>query len=237
MSSLSWAQTTLVAVAANFSKPMQEIVDVFEKQTEHTVKLSFGSSGKFVAQIENGAPFDVFLAADEASVHHLKQSNVAVLGSDFIYAQGKLVLWSAQENMVDAQGNVLGQAHFKHLAIANPQLAPYGAAAVEFLSSKGLLTQLSPKIVEGENIAQVFQFVSTGNAELGFVAYSQILEKGQVMDGSHWVVPQSQYTPIKQTAILLKLGADNSAAMALLAYLKSPDAKAIIAKYGYDLTP
>ena len=235
LSSLSWAQTTLVAVAANFSKPMQEIVELFEKQTEHTVKLSFGSSGKFVAQIENGAPFDMFLSADEESVHKLAQSDLVVVGTSFTYAQGKLLLWSAQDHYIDDKGDILQQGKFTHLAIANPKLAPYGAAAIDFLKKQGLFDQVQSKIVEGENISQTHQFISTGNAQLGFIALSQVFENGKVSSGSYWLVPQSDYTPIKQTAALLKLGEANPAAKALLEYLKSPHAKAIIQKYGYEL--
>lgn len=234
-SNIGMADTTLVAVAANFTKPMEEIAAAFEKATGHNAKLSFGSSGKFVSQIENGAPFEVFLSADEGAPLKLEQSGVTVSGSRFVYALGKLVLWSATPGFVDNQGEVLSKGSFKHLAIADPKLAPYGAAAVEVLKNLGLTEKLQPLLVQGENIAQTQQFVSTGNAELGFVALSQVLENGKIASGSGWIVPADRYAPIKQSAVLLTLGAENPAAKALLDYLKSAPALAIIEKYGYDL--
>ncbi len=235
VSSISSAATTLVAVAANFTKPMTEIASEFEKATGHTAKLSFGSSGKFVAQMENGAPFEVFLSADESNPIKLEQSGVVVSGSRFIYALGKLVLWSATPGLVDDQGKVLGSGSFKHLALADPKLAPYGVAALEVLKNLGLIEKLQPLLVLGENIAQTQQFVSTGNAELGFIALSQVSENGKITSGSAWIVPADRYAPTKQSAVLLTLGAENPAASALIAYLKSAPALAIIQKYGYDL--
>lgn len=233
----SHADTTLVAVAANFTKPMAEIAAAFEKSTGHSAKLSFGSSGKFVAQIENGAPFEVFLSADDTNPAKLQQDGFALTKSNFTYAIGKLVLWSATANKVDAQGQVLSQGGFKHLALADPKLAPYGVAAVEVLKSKKLLEKLTPLFVQGENIAQTYQFVSTGNAELGFVALSQVLdaEKGKIVTGSSWQIPENLYTPLRQDAVLLKKGEANPAALALLKFLKSEAALAIIKKYGYGL--
>jgi molybdate transport system substrate-binding protein len=234
---MSKAETTIVAVAANFTKPMTEIADLFEKSTGHSAKLSFGSSGKFVAQIENGAPFEVFLAADDKTTAKVQQDGFAVEGSNFIYAIGKLVLWSATANQVDDQGAILSKGGFKHLALADPKLAPYGAAALEVLKTKGLLDKLKPLFVQGENITQTQQFISTGNAELGFIALSQVIDpdKGKIVNGSAWQVPENLYSPILQGAVLLKKGEGNSAAPALLAFLKSPEAKAIISKYGYGL--
>jgi molybdate transport system substrate-binding protein len=229
------AETTLVAVASNFTKPMTEIAAEFEKATGHTAKLSFGSSGKFVSQFENGAPFEVFLSADETSPAKLQQSGLAVSGSNFTYAVGKLVLWSATANYVDAQGDILEKGGFKHIALADPKLAPYGAVAVGLLKSKNLLDKLQPLFVLGENISQTHQFISTGNAELGFVALSQVSENGKLTGGSGWIVPQSLYPLLKQNAVLLKIGEENPAAKALLDYLKSAPALAIIKKYGYDL--
>ena len=231
----SYAATTLVAVAANFSKPMSEIAVEFEKATGHSAKLSLGSSGKFVSQIENGGPFEVLLSADETGPQKLTQEGYAVLNSQFTYALGKLVLWSATPGYVDDQGTVLSTGNFKHIAVADPKLAPYGAAAMEVLKNKGLQTKLQPIMVMGENIAQTYQFVSTANAELGFVALSQIIDNGKISKGSAWTIPNTYYSPIKQGAILLKLGANNPAALALLDYLKSAPALAIIEKYGYDL--
>lgn len=230
-----FAETVLVAVAANFTKPMTEIAEAFEKSTGHSAKLSFGSSGKFVAQIENGAPFEVFMAADEENAVKLQTAGLAVADTRFTYALGKLVLWSATPGLVDDRGEVLGKGGFKHLALADPKLAPYGAAAVEVLKNLGLQEKLQPLIVQGENISQTHQFISTGNAELGFVALSQVIENGKIVGGSGWIVPDEGHTPIRQDAILLSRGADNPAAPALLQFLKGPEASAIILKYGYNL--
>lgn len=229
------AETTLVAVAANFTKPMTEIAAEFEKTTGHTAKLSFGSSGKFVAQIENGAPYEIFLSADESGPAKLEQAGLSVADSRFVYAIGRLVLWSAAPNLVDEQGKVLSSGGFKHLAIADPKLAPYGLAAIEVLSKQGLADKLKPMLVLGENITQAHQFVSTGNAELGFVALSQVVEQGKIVSGSGWIVPLDQYSALTQSAVLLNMGSENPAAKALMAYLKSDAARNIIQKYGYNL--
>jgi molybdate transport system substrate-binding protein len=234
-SQTGWAATVLVAVASNFTKPMTEIASAFEKATGHSAKLSFGSSGKFVSQMENGAPFEVFLSADESGPLKLEQGGFTVPGSRFVYALGKLVLWSATPGLVDDQGKVLGSGSFKHLALADPKLAPYGVAAIEVLKNLGLAEKLQPLLVLGENIAQTQQFVSTGNAELGFIALSQVIDNGKIASGSGWIVPADRYAPIKQGAVLLPLGAENPAAKALLDYLKSAPALAIIEKYGYGL--
>jgi molybdate transport system substrate-binding protein len=230
-----WAATVLVAVAANFSKPMTEIAAEFEKATGHSANLSFGSSGKFVSQMENGGPFEVFLSADEKNPQKLVQSGLAVANSQFTYALGKLVLWSATAGYVDDQGKILTTGGFKHLALADPKLAPYGAAAVEVLKNMGLVEKLQPLFVQGENIAQTHQFISTGNAELGFVALSQVIENGRISSGSGWIIPGERYSPIKQGAVLMVKGSENPAAPALLNFLKSETALAIIEKYGYDL--
>lgn len=235
ISLMAHADSTLVAVAANFTKPMTEIAADFEKATGHTAKLAFGSSGKFVSQLENGAPFEVFLSADDKNPIKLEQSGLTVAGSRFTYAIGKLVLWSNNPGYVDEEGKILSSGNFKHLAVADPKLAPYGAAALEFLKNKGLLEKLQPLLVQGENIAQTHEFISTGNAELGFVALSQIIEAGKITQGSAWIVPENEYGPILQDAVLLKSGAENPAALALLEYLKSAPALAIIQKYGYGL--
>ncbi|MDD1632154.1 MAG: molybdate ABC transporter substrate-binding protein [Methylococcaceae bacterium] len=231
----SWAASVLVAVAANFSKPMTEIAAEFEKSTGHSAKLSFGSSGKFVSQIENGGPFEVLLSADEKSPQKLEQSGLTVPDSQFTYALGKLVLWSAKPGYVDNQGKILTTGGFKHLALADPKLAPYGLAAMEVLKKIGLMEKLQPLFVQGENIAQTYQFISTANAELGFVALSQVIENGKIATGSGWIIPGDYYAPIRQGAVLMKKGAENPAAPALLDYLKSAPALAIIEKYGYDL--
>ncbi|MDD2761320.1 MAG: molybdate ABC transporter substrate-binding protein [Methylomonas sp.] len=230
-----FAETVLVAVAANFTKPMTEIAEAFEKSTGHGAKLSFGSSGKFVAQIENGAPFEVFMAADQDNALKLQSAGLAVADTRFAYALGKLVLWSATPGLVDDRGEVLSKGGFKHLALADPKLAPYGAAAVEVLKNLGLLEKLQPSIVQGENISQTHQFISTGNAELGFVALSQVIENGKIAGGSGWIVPEGHYAPIRQDVILLSKGEENPAASALLQFLKGPEASVIILKYGYNL--
>jgi molybdate transport system substrate-binding protein len=232
----TWADTVLVAVASNFTKPMTEIAAAFEKATGHSADLSFGSSGKFVSQLENGGPYEVFLSADDKNPMKLEQTGLAVENSRFTYALGTLVLWSAAPSLVDDQGQILSKGGFKHLALADPKLAPYGAAAVEVLKNLNLFDKLQPLFVQGENIAQTHQFISTGNAELGFIALSQVIDNGRIGTGSGWIIPNDRYKPIRQDAVLLKNGAENPAAQALLKFLKSPEALEIIKKYGYGLT-
>ena len=229
------AESVLVAVAANFTKPMEEIAAEFTKETRHQVELSFGASGKFVAQIENGAPFQVFLSADEQKPKKLIDSQFAVAGTQFTYSLGRLVLWSAKPDFIDQQGKVLSSGNFKHLAIADPKLAPYGEAAMTVLKKLGLEERIKPLLVLGENITQTQQFISTGNAELGFIAVSQVIKDGKISEGSGWIVPSELYAPIRQDAVLLKNGATHPAALALLDFLKSAKAQAIIEKYGYGL--
>lgn len=224
-----------VAVAANFTAPMQVIAADFEKATGHQAVLAFGATGKFYAQIKNGAPFDVLLAADDKTPARLEHENATVPGSRFTYAIGRLVLWSAQPGFVDAQGEVLKRGAFKHLAIAAPKLAPYGAAAVETLEKLGLLSVIEPKFVQGESIAQTYQFVATGNAELGFVALAQVYADGKLTRGSAWIVPDDLHNLIRQDAVLLAKAKDNPAAVALLDYLKGAAAKAVILAFGYAL--
>ena len=231
----SWSATVLVAVAANFSKPMAEIVSQFEKTTGHSVKLSFGSSGKFVSQLENGGPFEVLVSADEKGPEKLEQAGLTVPNTRFVYALGKLVLWSSKPNFVDDKGKILMTSNFKHLALADPKVAPYGAAAIDVLKKMKLLEKLQPLFVQGENIAQTYQFISTANAELGFLALSQVIENGKIVGGSSWIIPDNLHAPIRQGAVLMKKGAENPAARALIDYLKSIPALAIIKKYGYDL--
>lgn len=230
----SRAAEVQVAVAANFFAPMKAIAAEFEKATGHKAVLSSGATGKFYAQIQSGAPFDIFLAADDETPARLDKENSTVAGSRFTYATGKLALWSAKPGLVDAKGEVLRSAKFAHLALAAPKLAPYGAAAVETLTRLGLLAQLEPRFVQGESIGQAFSFVSTGNAELGFVALSQVWENGELKSGSAWIVPAELHSPIRQDAVLLARGKDNAAAAALMAYLKSDAAKAVIRSFGYD---
>ncbi len=224
-----------VAVAANFTAPAKRIADAFHTDTGHTAVLSFGATGKFYAQITNGAPYEVLLAADDRTPAKLEQEGETVSGSRFTYAIGKLALWSVNPGYVDSRGDVLRQGNFQHLSIANPKLAPYGAAAVHSLNSMGLLGSVESKLVQGENVAQAYQFIVTGNAELGFVALSQILHDGKVTQGSAWLVPPGLYDPIRQEAVILKKGKDNAAARAWMDYLKGDRAKAVIQAFGYDL--
>jgi molybdate transport system substrate-binding protein len=227
------ADEVQVAVAANFAVPMRRIADDFAKQTGHHASLAVGATGTFYAQVENGAPFEVLLAADEATPQKLEERGLAVPGSRFVYARGKLVLWSPKAGYVDGAGAVLHVGSFEHLAVANPKLAPYGAAAMETLGALGLLERLRPKLLFGESIAQTQQFVATANAELGFVALSQVIASSAPPSGSYWIVPQSLYAPIVQDAVLLQKGADHKAARALCEYLKSPAAKDVIRSFGY----
>lgn len=233
--SLTWADEVQVAVAANFAAPFQKIAANFEAATGHKAVAIVGSTGKFYTQIKAGAPFEILLAADDETPRKLVDEGLAVKGQTFTYATGKLVLWSTKPDGVDAQGEVLKKGNFTHLAIANPKLAPYGAAAVETLKALGLYASLSTKIVQGESIGQAHQFVSTGNAELGFVALSQVAPPDKPAVGSMWVVPAKLYTPILQDAALLNKGAGNTAAQALLTYLRGDAAKAVIKSYGYGL--
>lgn len=231
----AFADEVQAAVAANFTAPMKAIIAVFEKTTGHKVELTTGSTGKFYAQIKNGAPFDVFLAADDETPAKLEQEGLSVKGSRFTYATGKLVLWSANASLVDSKGEVLKKGDFRKLAIANPKVAPYGAAAVEAMAKLGVTDSVGPKLVLGESIGQTFNFISTGNAELGFVALSQVLEGGKLKGGSAWTVPASMHAPIVQDAVVLARGKDNKAAAELVALLKSPRIKDLIRSYGYDL--
>lgn len=226
------AADTQVAVAANFTEPAREIATAFKAATGHTATLSFGSSGQFYAQISQGAPYEVFLSADVDRPAQAEREGLGIAGTRFTYATGRLVLFSKTPGLVDPKGAVLAGGKFEKLAIADPALAPYGAAAVETMKKRGLYDRLKPKLVTGSSITQTYQFVATGAAEVGFVAYSQVIqEKG----GSRWLVPASDHTPIAQQAILLKPGQNSAAAKAFLAFLKSSQARAIIRKYGYEV--
>ena len=227
------AEEALVAVAANFSAPMQQIAASFQKDTGHQLKMSFGATGGIYAQIKNGGPFDVFLSADQITPQKLEAEGLGVAATRFNYATGQLVLWSRQDGVVDDKGQVLRSKNIQRIALANPKLAPYGVAAWETMTALGLLEELKPKMVQGDNIAQTYQFVSTQNAQVGFVALSQVFANGQLTSGSAWIVPPHLYKPIRQDVILLKNGKDNSAAKALLMYLKGEKAKAVMKSYGY----
>ena len=217
LTALAHAETVNVAAAANFTGPMERIAPEFEKVTGHKAVIAYGTVGEFYAQIKNGAPFDVLVSADDETPIRLEKDGLAVSGSRFTYAIGKLVLWSAKEGLVDDKGDVLKRSDFRHLAIANPKMAVYGAAAVEVMTRLGVSAALESKLVFGENITQAYQFTLTGNAELGFVALSQIYKDGQLAPGSHWLVPTSLYSTIKQDAVLLNRGQGNPAADAFLA--------------------
>ncbi len=223
------------AVAANFAAPMEKIVADFQKETGHTVKVSLGSSGKFYSQIKEGAPFDVFLSADEKNPKLLEDEGLAVKDTRFVYAVGKLVLWSVQAGYVDAKGSVLRKGDYKKLAYADPKLAPYGLAAKEVLEKLGAWDSVQGKLVTGESIGQAYQFAATGNAELAFIALSQITKDGKVAEGSCWLVPSDLYSSIRQSAVLLSTAKDKAAAEALLKYLRSSKAKAVIRSFGYEL--
>ncbi|MGN8277049.1 molybdate ABC transporter substrate-binding protein [Pseudomonas sp. SMV71] len=223
-----------VAVAANFTAPIQAMAADFEKDTGHKLVAAYGATGQFYTQIKNGAPFEVFLAADDTTPARLESEGDTVKGSRFTYAVGTLALWSAKDSYVDDQGQVLKHDAFQHLSIANPKAAPYGLAATQVLDKLGLAAQVKSKLVEGQNITQAYQFVSTGNAELGFVALSQIYKDGKLTNGSAWIVPSELHDPIKQDAVILDKGRNNPAAAALMDYLKGPKAAAILQAYGYQ---
>ncbi len=224
-----------VAVAANFIGPAQRLAEGFRATTGHHALLSSGSTGKFYAQIRNGAAFDVLLAADSQTPERLESEAAAVAGSRFTYAVGRLALWSASPDFVDARGEVLRSGRFSHLSICNPQLAPYGAAAVQTLRALGLYERVAPTLVQGEDVAQAYQFVASGNAELGFVALSQIQKDGRIQTGSAWIVSPQLYTPLRQDAVLLNPGRDNPAARDWVEYLRSDAGRAVIGAYGYGL--
>jgi molybdate transport system substrate-binding protein len=228
------ADEVLVAVAANFAAPAARLSDAFRAASGHTLKLVSGSTGKFEVQIVAGAPFEVLLSADDETPQRLISAGHAVAGSAFTYAVGQLVLWSATPGLVDAQGAVLSAGRFEKLAIANPKTAPYGRAAMEVLAARGLTAALSPKLVTGESVAQAYQFIATGNAELGFVALSQVSVPGKAPSGSLWRVPAALHQPIRQDAVLLKAGVGKPAAAALLQWLRGEPAQAVIRSHGYE---
>jgi molybdate transport system substrate-binding protein len=224
-----------VAVASNFTAPMRKIAQAFEQETGHRAVLSSGSTGGFHVQIRNGAPFQVLVAADASTPLKIESEGLGVEGSRFTYAIGTLVLWSAQPGFVDGTGDVLRRGKFERIAIANPKLAPYGVAALETLSRLGVLQRVQPRLVRGENISQAYQFVATGNAELGLVALSQVVADGKMVRGSGWIIPADLHAPIRQDAILLSPGKDHPAAIALMGFLRGDKARSVIRSFGYDL--
>jgi len=223
-----------VAVAANFTAPMKIIAQDFERDTGHKATLVVGATGQFYAQMKNGAPFEVFLAADDETPARIENEGLGVAGTRFTYATGRLVLWSRKDGLVDDRGDILKGGSFDRIAIANPRLAPYGAAAMEVVERMGLRSTITPKLVEGSHISQTFQFVSSGNATIGFVALSQVFEAGRIREGSGWIVPSNLHQPIRQDAVLLTKGKGNPAAHALMRYLRSDNAKAVIRSFGYE---
>lgn len=229
------AEQAQIAVAANFAEPIKAVAAVLKKTTGHTLAITIGSTGKLYAQIKNGAPFDLLLAANSSAPAAIEQDGLAKPGSRFNYANGKLVLWSADPAKADAKGDVLTGNGFRKLAYANPKTAPYGEAALQVMNQLGLTAALAPKLVQGESIGQTFNFVHTGNAEIGFVAMSQVLAGGKLKSGSMWVVPPNLYRPIRQDAVILQHGANNPAALALVKLLQSPNIKDLIRSYGYDI--
>ena len=223
-----------VAVAANFAQTLKEISTVFEQDTGHKLAITQGSTGKLYAQISQGAPFEVLLSADDETPEKLITEGKAITGTRLTYAIGRLALWSPKPDLVDEGGQVLKTDKFRFLAIANARVAPYGRAAVQVMQKIGVLTNIEPRVVQGESITQTLQFVSTGNAQLGFVALSQINENGKIKSGSAWIVPENMHEQLRQDAVLLNPGKDSAAASALLNFLKSEKAKKIIASYGYQ---
>lgn len=224
-----------VAVASNFATPMEHIVALFQKESGHTVKVSLGASGKLYSQIKGGAPFDVFLSADEELPKQLMQDGLAVGGSRFVYATGRLVLWSAQPGLVDDKGAVLNKGNFKMLAIANPRFSPYGVAAKETLTKLTMWNAIQEKLTKGENVTQTYQLAATENADLAFIALSQVMRDGKVTEGSWWLVPPEMHQPIRQSAVLLSRSKDPEAAKAFLAFLKGEKARVVMRGFGYEL--
>ena len=229
----SQAAEVSVAVASNFSGTLQKVAAAFAQDTGHKVIPAFGSTGALYAQIKNGAPFQVFLAADDETPALLEKEGLAVAGSRFTYATGRLALWSADPAAVDSQGAVLRSGRFERLALPNPKLAPYGRAAMETLAALGLAQSLAPRMVQGENVTQSYQFIRSGNAALGFVALSQIYQDGQLREGSAWIVPTQMHAPIQQDAVLLEKGRSSAAALAWMVYLRSDKTRALIHAAGY----
>lgn len=224
------ADEVRVAVATNFVGAMEALVERFEEASGHTVLVSSGSTGGHYAQIRNGAPFEAFFAADTERPRLLEAEGLAVPDSRFLYAVGRVALWSTRANYVDDDGKILETGDFRHLAIANPELAPYGAAARDVLTARGLWDRLQPRLVNGQDIGQAYSFVQTGNAELGFVAWAQLKQPDREIAGSYWLVPESLHRPIEQEAVLLR---DVPAARALVEFIKSAEAREIIRSYGY----
>ncbi|CAG9000430.1 MAG: Molybdate-binding protein ModA [Candidatus Celerinatantimonas neptuna] len=228
------ADEVKVAVAANFYKPLQVLAQDYQSHHKDKITLSVGSTGKLYAQIVNGAPFDLFLAADQRRPEKLVQGHLAQASSEFTYAKGRLIFWSKQPGLIGNSANYLKTASFNKLALANPKAAPYGAATVTTLKHLGIYNKLKSKLVYGQNIGQTFSYVSYGNVKQGFVALSQVYRNGKLSSGSGWIIPSSLYNPIRQDAVLLTHAKNSRAAKEFLAYLKSSEAKKTIQSFGYD---
>ncbi|WP_369413167.1 molybdate ABC transporter substrate-binding protein [Pseudomaricurvus albidus] len=231
--SSSHADDIHIAVASNFTSAMKEVTKAFEENTSHQVKLSFGSSGKLYAQISHGAPFELFFSADQSKPIALEKNGLAIKGSRFTYAEGSLALWTVKDSFADLTEKTLTERKYRKLALANPRLAPYGQAAVEVLNELNLASTTRKKWVQGENISQTYQFVSTGNAELGFVALSQILNHDKGIKGSAWIIPHNLYKPIRQDAVLLMKGKSSQAAREFMSFITGNQARTIIESHGY----
>ena len=233
MASYVFADSINIAVAGNFSKPISEITKAFKQQTGTDINISTGSTGTLYNQILNGAPFSIFLAADESSIQKLIEKRYAISNTKFTYATGQLILWSPESNFVDPNGKILYSNKFKHIAIANPKIAPYGMAAMTVINALHLEGRLQDKLVDGENINSTYEIVASGNAEIGFLALSNVYYGGKIVSGSWWLVPSSLYAPIKQDAVITSYGAKNQLAFQFMGFLKSSEAKNIISSYGY----
>jgi len=227
------AKLVHVAVAANFSNTMKSLVKEFEKTSDYQIVLSFGSSGKFYAQIKQGAPYELFFSADQAKPDALEKDGLVIENSRFTYAIGRLAVWSNRPNFANKIKTKLKEGTFNKLAIANPKLAPYGAASLQVLSHLGLTDDTQAKWVRGENVAQAYQFVSSGNADLGFIALSQLLGRNKMQQGSYWLVPRIMHHPIKQDAVLLRSAEKSQGAQVFLDFIHTTKAQNIIAEYGY----
>lgn len=232
--SVTHADELSIAVAANFTDATRDIITLFEKASGHRVKVSYGSTGKLYAQIENGAPFEVFLAADRERPQKAEAEGLAVIGSRFTYAMGKLALWTPSANAFSDAVAWLQSGNFQRLAMANPKTAPYGLAAQQVMQHLNIWDQLQSKVVRGDSIAQTFQFTATGNVDAGFIALSQV-KAWKDNSGTLWHIPQNYYAPIAQQAVLLKTAADKPAASAFMEFLKSAEARAVIIGYGYGV--
>ena len=230
-----WAGEVSVAVASDFAAPMERLVPLFQKESGHTVKVSAGASGKLYAQIKGGSPFDVFLSADEEMPRLLMVDGLAVGGSRFVYATGRLVLWSDQSGLVDDKGAVLNKGNFNMLAIANPRFSPYGVAARETLTKLTMWNSIQEKLTKGEDVTRTYQLAATEKADLAFIPISQVMRDGKVNQGSWWLVPPELHKPILQSAVLLTGAKDQVAAKAFLAFLKGERARAVMRGFGYEV--